>query len=101
MLLSEIVRVGRKAVVSFINFGYFPNRLQLLFTGRMPRNKSLPYEWYNTPNIHLGTIADFQRLCAEKNIRIEKSIALGSNWDAPLWFGHNLFAPGCVFVLSS
>ena len=100
-LLEEIVRVGKKAVVSFINFGYFPNRLQLLFTGRMPRNKSLPYEWYNTPNIHLGTIADFQRLCKEKNIKILQSIALGSSWDAPLWFGHNLFAPGCVFVLSS
>ncbi|MBR1967637.1 MAG: methionine biosynthesis protein MetW [Lentisphaeria bacterium] len=101
LLLEEIVRVGKKAVVSFINFGYFPNRLQLLFTGRMPRNKSLPHEWYNTPNIHLGTIADFQRLCAEKNICIEESIALGSNWDAPFGFGHNLFAPGCVFVLSS
>ena len=99
-LLGEIVRVGKKAVVSFINFGYFPNRLQLLFTGRMPRNKSLPYEWYNTPNIHLGTIADFQRLCKEKNINILESIALGSNWDAPFGFGHNLFAPGCVFVLS-
>lgn len=100
-LLEEIVRVGKKAVVSFINFGYFPNRLQLLFSGRMPRNKSLPHEWYNTPNIHLGTIADFQRLCREKNINIVQSIALGSTWDAPLWFGHNLFAPGCVFVLSS
>lgn len=99
-LLGEIVRVGKKAVVSFINFGYFPNRLQLLFTGRMPRNKSLPHEWYNTPNIHLGTIADFQKLCKEKDIKILQSIALGSNWDAPLWLGHNLFAPGCVFVLS-
>ncbi len=99
-LLGEIVRVGKKAVVSFINFGYFPNRLQLLFSGRMPRNKSLPHEWYNTPNIHLGTIADFQRLCKEKDIKILQSIAIGSNWDAPLWLGHNLFAPGCVFVLS-
>lgn len=100
-ILGEIVRVGKKAVVSFINFGYFPNRLQLLFTGRMPRNKFLPHEWYNTPNIHFGTIADFQRLCKEKNIQILQSIALGNNWDAPFGFGHNLFAPGCVFVLSS
>lgn len=100
-ILGEIVRVGKKAVVSFINFGYFPNRLQLLFTGRMPRNKFLPHEWYNTPNIHFGTIADFQRLCREKNIQILQSIALGNNWDAPFGFGHNLFAPGCVFVLSS
>ena len=101
VLLSEIVRVGKKAVVSFINFGYFPNRMQLLFTGRMPRNKFLPHEWYNTPNIHLGTIADFQKLCKEKNINILESIAIGNNWDAPFGFGHNLFAPGCVFVLSS
>lgn len=100
-ILGEIVRVGKKAVVSFINFGYFPNRMQLLFTGRMPRNKFLPHEWYNTPNIHFGTIADFQRLCKEKNIQILQSIALGNNWDAPFGFGHNLFAPGCVFVLSS
>ena len=101
VLLSEIVRVGKKAVVSFINFGYFPNRMQLLFTGRMPRNKFLPHEWYNTPNIHLGPIADFQKLCKEKNINILESIAIGNNWDAPFGFGHNLFAPGCVFVLSS
>ena len=100
-ILAEIVRVGKKAVVSFINFGYFPNRMQLLLSGRMPRNKFLPHEWYNTPNIHLGTIADFQQLCKEKNIVILEFIALGNNWDAPFGFGHNLFAPGCVFVLSS
>lgn len=101
LLLSEIVRVGKKAVVSFINFGYLPNRWQLFFSGRMPRNKYLPHQWYNTPNIHFGTLNDFRCLCAEKNIKIVQAIALGKNWDAPLKRRHNLFAPGCVFVLSS
>ncbi len=101
LLLSEIVRVGKKAVVSFINFGHIVNRFQLMFSGRMPRNKSLPHEWYNTPNIHLGTIADFQKLCRERDIKILEAIALGSKWDAPVHFGHNLFAHGCVFVLSN
>ena len=101
LLLAEIVRVGKKAVVSFINFGHIVNRIQLMFSGKMPRNKALPHEWYNTPNIHLGTIADFQRLCKTHNIKIVEAIALGSRWDAPVHFGHNLFAHGCVFVLES
>ena len=73
-LLRRIVRVGRRAAVSFINFGHFHCRLQLLFAGSMPRTTQIPYQWYNTPNIHLGTIRDFQKLCNHLNIRIYQEI---------------------------
>ena len=69
-LLKEMTRVGREAIVTFPNMGHWKNRLQLALTGRMPKSKTLPYEWYNTPNIHLFTLADFERLCAKINIRI-------------------------------
>ncbi len=69
-LLDEMLRVGREGIVSFPNFGYWPNRLQILFGGHMPVSRNLPNEWYNTPNIHLCTLRDFERLCAKKGITI-------------------------------
>ena len=78
-VLLELLRIGGKAIVSFPNFGHWSIRLQLLLTGKMPITKGLPYAWYETPNIHFFTIKDFQNLCKELNIIIEKSIALTSN----------------------
>ncbi len=69
-LLDEILRVGREGIVSFPNFGYWPNRLQILFGGHMPVSRNLPNEWYSTPNIHLCTLKDFERLCVKKGITI-------------------------------
>jgi len=69
-LLDEMLRVGREGIVSFPNFGYWPNRLQILLGGHMPVSRNLPNEWYNTPNIHLCTLKDFERLCAKKGITI-------------------------------
>lgn len=69
-LLDEMLRVGREGIVSFPNFGYWPNRLQIAFGGHMPVSRNLPNEWYNTPNIHLCTLKDFERLCAKKGITI-------------------------------
>lgn len=69
-LLDEMLRVGREGIVSFPNFGYWPNRLQILFGGHMPVSRNLPNEWYSTPNIHLCTLKDFERLCAKKGITI-------------------------------
>jgi methionine biosynthesis protein MetW len=69
-LMTEILRIGRSAVVSFPNFGHFSLRLQLLRSGRMPRTRALPFEWYRTPNIHLTTLADFEAFCRERRIRI-------------------------------
>ena len=74
LVLKEMLRVGRKAIISFPNFGQLKLRFQLLFKGRMPVTKDLPYQWHNTPNIHLCTRKDFLVLCRENNIRIIKEI---------------------------
>ncbi len=76
--LEHLLRIGRRAVVSFHNFGHWRVRWQLLRRGRMPVTHALPNQWYDTPNIHLCTIADFVTLCAELGIRIEQSIAIDS-----------------------
>lgn len=69
-LLKEMTRVGREAIVTFPNMGHWKNRLQLALAGHMPKSKTLPYEWYNTPNIHLCTLTDFENLCDANNIEI-------------------------------
>ena len=75
-ILKELLRVGKKAIVSFPNFGHWKIRLQLLFNGKMPITEGLPYSWYDTPNIHFFTLKDFENLCKEMNIVIENSIGL-------------------------
>lgn len=79
LILKELIRIGKKAIVSIPNFGYWKVRLSLGVNGRMPRTKKLIYNWYDTPNIHLCTILDFINLCNELNIQIEKTITLSSN----------------------
>ena len=69
VVMREMLRVGREGIVTFPNFGYWKNRLQIA-SGHMPVSDNLPYEWFNTPNVHLCTIADFERFCAERRIRI-------------------------------
>ena len=69
-LLEEVLRVGKQGIVTFPNFGFWKNRLQLGLQGRMPVSRALPRQWYNTSNIHLCTLKDFERLTAERNIRI-------------------------------
>jgi methionine biosynthesis protein MetW len=68
-LMKEIVRVGREGIVSFPNFGYWKNRLQVML-GNMPVSDEMPYQWYDTPNVHLCTLDDFEILCAHLGIRI-------------------------------
>ena len=74
-IILEILRVGRQGIVSFPNFGYWPQRLQIL-RGRMPVSEVLPYLWYNTPNVHLCTLADFEDLCASRGVRILERIVM-------------------------
>src|ERR1700758_3555222 len=62
-VLEHMLRIGRRAIVSFPNFGHFGIRLQILLGGRMPTTDNLPYTWYDTPNIHFCTIKDFRQLC--------------------------------------
>lgn len=71
-VLLELLRIAPTAIVSFPNFGMWSVLASLVFRGKMPKTKRLPYEWYNTPNIHLCTIRDFVQLCKDKNIKIEK-----------------------------
>jgi methionine biosynthesis protein MetW len=72
--MQEILRIGRHAVVSFPNFGHWRLRLQLLFSGRMPKTSSLPFEWYQSPNIHLMTLADFEDFCRLREIRLLRRV---------------------------
>ena len=74
-IVLEMLRVGREAVVSFPNFGRWDLRLQVAL-GRMPVSKDLPYQWFNTPNVHLCTIADFEAFCADHGIRVLERVAL-------------------------
>jgi methionine biosynthesis protein MetW len=70
MIVREMVRVGEKAIVSFPNFAHWTARLQLCFRGHMPVSRELPYQWWDTPNIHLCTINDFRALCREEGLSI-------------------------------
>lgn len=74
-VLRDIARVGREAIVSFPNFAYWPHRVSLL-GGRMPVSKSLPYEWYDTPNVRCATIRDFEELANEVGLEVLECIAL-------------------------
>ena len=75
-VISELLRVGKKAIVTIPNFGYWKVRLHLLIKGTMPITRTLPDEWHNTPNIHMCTIKDFFIFCKHRNINLYKSIAL-------------------------
>ncbi len=75
-VLEQLVRIGRRAVVSFPNFGHWRSRLYLLCRGRMPVTAALPVSWYETPNIHFCTIRDFSALCAEVGVTVERSLSL-------------------------
>ena len=76
LVINELLRVGIKAIVTIPNFGYWKVRLHLLTKGTMPITKTLPEEWYNTPNLHMCTIQDFVNFCKNKNIKIDKSMCL-------------------------
>lgn len=103
-VLQDLVRIGRRAIVSFPNFGFWRIRLSLLRHGRMPTSGLLNHEWYDTPNIHLCTIRDFVVLCHEIRIRIEQSLPLDRHGRPysldPRGSLANLLAEQSVFVLS-
>jgi methionine biosynthesis protein MetW len=102
-VLTELLRIGERAIVSFPNFGHWRVRLSLLLRGRMPVTRDLPYSWYDTPNIHFCTIRDFVALCDEIGARVESATALDANgqkirFALPWWFW-NFFGQQAVFVL--
>ncbi|SON57901.1 methionine biosynthesis protein MetW [Hartmannibacter diazotrophicus] len=103
-VLTELLRIGTKAIISFPNFGYWDVRRRLLFGGRMPVNAKLPYSWHDTPNIHFCTIRDFVALCDEIGAHVEKAVAIdGAGKRVPFnmpWSWWNLFGEQAVFLLS-
>ena len=94
LLLEEMLRVGRQCIITFPNFAFWKLPAYLLLRGRMPMSKTLPYAWYNTPNIHLCTFRDFESLCHEKSIRIQSRAVVNDDHEPgwlsslfPNWFG--------------
>ena len=75
-VLNQLLRIGKQTIVTIPNFGYWKIRLHLLFKGTMPVTKNIPYDWYNTPNLHMCTIQDFVNFCDKKNIKIDQSMCL-------------------------
>jgi len=78
-VLKELLRIGKSVIVSIPNFGYWKVRTSLLFFGKMPMTKTLPYSWHNTPNLHMCTIKDLFNYCDEKNIKIQKVIGVNED----------------------
>ena len=76
IVIQELLRVGKKAIVTIPNFGFWKVRLHLLIKGTMPITKNLPDEWYNTPNLHMCTIKDFYNFCENRKIKLDNSLAL-------------------------
>jgi methionine biosynthesis protein MetW len=104
LVLEELLRIGRKVVVSFPNFGHWRIRSQFVLNGRMPITDDLPYSWYDTPNIHFCTVRDFVTLVEAIDARIEAAVGLYGNGRTlnrsvplALW---NLIADQAVFLLS-
>lgn len=104
VVLENLLRISKRAIVSFPNFAHWRARLSLGLLGRMPVSKTLPYEWYETPNIHLCTIHDFVNLCRELDIIIEAQRILDTNGRirnvSTTLFSANLFGEQAVFLLS-
>jgi methionine biosynthesis protein MetW len=102
LVLDEMLRIGRDCIITFPNFGYWRTRAYLNFRGRMPVTKQLAYQWYDTPNIHFFTYADFEALCVERNINILQRQCIAEHFPdtklKSLW--PNLFTQTAVYHLS-
>lgn len=84
-ILQEMKRVAAEAIVTFPNFGYWRNRLQIALGGHMPVSERMPYQWYNTPNIHWCTLQDFDKLCAQNHLKILQRAVMSGNKRISLW----------------
>ena len=96
----ELLRVGKKVIVSFPNFAHWRCRLQMGLLGKAPVTGQLPFEWYNSPNVLFFTLKDFDRFCDKLGVRIEKKIALRGTQVSSVKFAPNLFAEQAVYVTS-
>ena len=82
-VIDEMLRVGREALVTFPNFGYWKHRWQIL-NGRMPVSDNLPYQWYDTPNVHMCTVADFDAFCERKDLRVLGRLVMNHDREQPI-----------------
>lgn len=98
-VLREMLRVGRRAIVAFPNFGHWKVRASMLFSGRAPRTNLFPYEWYESPNIHILTTQDFETLAALEKLKIEKRFFLSGRRTVTLL--PNLFAEVAVYLVAA
>ena len=103
-VLNELLRIAHKAIITIPNFGYWKVRLNLLLSGTMPVTKTLPYSWYDTPNLHMSSIKDFYNLCNLDNFKVIKSISISSNKISDITSNNleikNLVSELGVFVVS-
>ena len=102
LLIHEMARVGKKCIIGFPNFAHWPIRSQLFFNGRMPKSDKLPYEWYDSPNVHLTTISDFRDFCHDAGLRIIEEIPLrasGKGHSTRVRLFPNLRAETAIFVV--
>jgi len=99
VVLREALRVGKKVIVAFPNFAYYQVRLQIFFKGKTPMTASLPYEWYDTPNLHFLSISDFIGYCRKRNIKVEETVFIGKNKTVKIF--PNWFALTGLFLISS
>jgi methionine biosynthesis protein MetW len=99
VVLREALRVGKEVIVGFPNFAHYSARLQMVFRGRTPVTPSLPYDWYDTPNLHFLSISDFAAYCRKRNITIEKAAFVGKREKVRIL--PNIFALVGIFLLSN
>ena len=97
-VIKEALRVGKNVIVGFPNFANLRARFMLCFQGKAPITSSLPYQWYNTPNLRFLSISDFRRYCREQKIRVIKRYCLGKG--SKVWFWPNLFARNAIYLLT-
>jgi methionine biosynthesis protein MetW len=100
-LILESLRIGKYVIVSFPNFGHYTIRLSLLFKGRMPKSRALPYEWYDTPNIHLMTLRDFKDFCKRYSIYVHQWWYFWQKKGGRWMFFPNWLASGCIALISA
>jgi methionine biosynthesis protein MetW len=100
-LLNEALRIGKIVIISFPNFANWKTRSSFFFKGSLPKSESLPYEWYNTPNLRLVTVKDFRKLCSEKDIKLLKEIHYKKTAknERKIYIFPNTFATNSIFMV--
>ena len=99
-VFNELLRVGKKVIVSFPNFAHWRCRAQLFFSGKAPVSRQLPFAWHNSPNIHFLSLKDFDEFCKKLGVKVEKKIPLAKTRLSPVRFAPNLFAEQVIYVTS-